>query len=60
VNLGLNELLLELVTFNDYDPLKESSFTPADADLGLDIEVNGGESCGNSGDLDDFDMEGYD
>jgi hypothetical protein len=42
-NLDLNEPVLELVTFDDGDPLEGSSSTPADADLGLDIEEEGME-----------------
>lgn len=38
VNLDLNEPMLELVTFDDGDPLEGSSSTSIDAYLGLDIE----------------------
>jgi hypothetical protein len=42
-NLGLNELMLELVTFDDNDPLEGPSSTPTNVDFGLDIEEDGGE-----------------
>jgi hypothetical protein len=38
VNLDLNEPMLELVTFDDGDPLEGSSSTPAYAQIALDIE----------------------
>jgi hypothetical protein len=55
--LDFNEQMLEMVTFDDGDPLEGSSSTPTDADLGLDIEEDGGESSDSGGDFDDFDME---
>jgi hypothetical protein len=62
--LLLNELVLELITFEDGDPLEGSLFTPTDADLGLDREEedDGGEGNGCDGDIDKFgdDMEGDD
>jgi hypothetical protein len=38
VNLDLNELVLELITFYNGDPHKGSSSTPTDAHITLDIE----------------------
>jgi hypothetical protein len=58
VKLYLNKPMLELVSFDDGDPLEGSFSTPVDADLGLDIEEDGGERSGSGGDFDDFDMEG--
>lgn len=52
VNLELNEPVLELGTSYYCDPLKGSSSTLLDADPGLDIEEDGGESSGNGGDFD--------
>jgi hypothetical protein len=60
-NLDLNELMLELVTFDDGDPLEGSSSR---------VHVNkctdcigyrggGGESSGSDDNLDDYDMEDY-
>jgi hypothetical protein len=37
-NLDLNEPVLELVTFDDGDPLEGSSSTQAEADLGLNMK----------------------
>jgi len=34
-NMDLNDLVLELVTFDDTDPLEGSSSTPVDIDIGL-------------------------
>ena len=60
-NLDLNEPVLELVTFDDGDPLEGSSSTPADAQTAVDIEEeeDGGESIGSDANLDDYDMEDY-
>lgn len=41
-NSNLNGPVLEAVTFDDCDPLGGSSSTSIDADLGLDIEEDGG------------------
>lgn len=50
--------VLELVTFDDGDPLEGSSSTPVDAYLGFDIEEkDGGESSGSGRDFDASDME---
>jgi hypothetical protein len=38
VNLDLDEPMLELVTFDDGDPLEGSSSTPTDAQFALNIE----------------------
>lgn len=46
---------MELVNFDDNDHLEDSSSTPVDADLGMDIEEEKGEHNNNGGDLDDFD-----
>jgi len=48
-NLDINELVLDPITFDDDDPLEGSSSTPADAQIGLDIEEeleDGGERNG--------------
>jgi len=62
-NLNLNELVLELVTFDDGDPLEGSSSTSTDAQMTLDIkeeeEEERGERSGSDVDLDDYDMEDY-
>jgi len=42
-NLNHNEILLEPITFDDDDPLKGSFSMPADADMGLEIEMDGGD-----------------
>ena len=61
VNLDLNELVLESVTFDDGDPLEGSSSTSTNARIALDIgeeeEEDGGESSGSDANLDDYDME---
>jgi hypothetical protein len=57
VNLDLNESVLELVTFDDGDPLEGSSSTPQ---IALDIEEDGGESTRSDANLDDYDMEDSD
>jgi hypothetical protein len=60
-NLDLNEPVLELVTFDDGDPLEGSSSTSTDAHIALDIkeeeEEDGGESSGGDSDFDDYVME---
>jgi len=54
----MNEPVLVLVTFEDCDPLEESSSSPADANHGLDIEKDkGGKGGNNSDDLDDYGVE---
>jgi hypothetical protein len=61
-NMDLNEPMLEPVTFDDDNPLEESSSTAADVQTGLDIEKeleDGGESSGGDADFDDDDMENY-
>jgi hypothetical protein len=61
VNLDLNELVLELITFDDGDPLEGSSSTPTDAQIALDIEKeDGGESTSSDVNLDDCEMEDTD
>lgn len=37
-NLDCNEPMLEMITYDDGDPLEGSSSTPADALIGLDLE----------------------
>lgn len=52
-NLDLNELVLELATFDDDDPLERSSSTPTDAKIILDTkEKDRGEDNGGN-DVDD-------
>ena len=50
-------LVLELVTFDDSDPLEGLSSMPIDVDLGFDIEEDGWESSGIGGDFDDSNMK---
>lgn len=52
-NLYLNKPLLELITFDDGDPLEGSSSTSIDVNLGLDIDEEEGEHNSSVGDLDD-------
>jgi hypothetical protein len=61
VNLDLNEPVLELVTFDDGDPLEGSSSTPTNAQITLDKEEeeDGRESTGSDANLYDYDMEDY-
>eukprot|EP00253_Pinus_taeda_P035832 PITA_35832 len=56
-NLDLNDPVLELVTFDDGDTLEESSSTPTDADITLDIEEENAieESSGDHENDADFD-----
>lgn len=61
LNMDLNALVIEPVTFDDGDLLEGSSTTPIDAAIGLDtLEKEGGEhsSSGsdNCGDIDDLIM----
>jgi hypothetical protein len=58
-NLDLYEPVLEPLTFDDGDPLEESSSTPVVAQTTLDIEEeeDGGESSGGDVDFDDYVME---
>lgn len=56
-NVNLNEQVLKSITFDDVDPLEGSSSTTTNVNLGLGIELDGGESNGNGGDFDDYDME---
>ena len=60
-NLDLNGPVLELVTFDDGDPLEGSSSTPADAQISLDMEEEegGGENTSSVANLDDYDMDKY-
>jgi hypothetical protein len=64
-NLDLNEPMLDMVIFDDGDPLEGSYFTPTDAQIALDIEEeeeeeeDGGEITGSDANLDDYDMEDY-
>jgi hypothetical protein len=58
-NLDLNDLVLELVTFDDGDPLQGSYSIAIDAQIPLDIEEeeeeeeDGEESSGEDTDIDD-------
>ena len=56
-NMDLNDPVLELVIFDDGDPLEGSSSTPTDADFRLEIEEEGGESRGSGAAFVDSDME---
>ena len=57
-NLDLNKPVLEPITFDDGDPLEESSSTTTDAQIALDIEEEDGEeSSGEDIDIDDYFME---
>lgn len=65
-SLDLNELVHELINFDDGDPLERSFSTPHHttvADFGLDRIYRRmrrmEESSGNGGDFDDSDMEEY-
>jgi hypothetical protein len=60
-NLDLNELVLELVTFDDGDPLEGSSSTSKMHRLNWiwGGGGGGGESSGSNANLDDYDMEDY-
>ena len=60
-NLDLNELVLELVTFDDIDPLEGSSSTSTNAQIALAIEEEeyGGKIIGSDVNLDGYDMEDY-
>ena len=59
-NLDLNEQVLELVTFDDGDPLEGSSSTLIDADVRsylVDWEEDGGDSSGNGDNFNEVDIE---
>jgi len=58
-NLDLSELMLEPVTFDNCNPLEGSYSTLVDAEIGLDIEEDGGESNGSDADFDDEAMEDH-
>jgi hypothetical protein len=64
-NLDLNELVLELVTFDNGDPLEESSskvhINKCTNCIGYrgEEEEDGGESSGSDANLDDYDIEDY-
>ena len=58
-NLNLNDPVLELITFDDVDPMEESSSTPTDVDHKMGREEEKEEEEEGSDEFVDSSMEDY-